>query len=347
MEAEINEFYLTNLQDLNSKLNYVLGNQQKGIKAFDTIIPELERLRLKAVEKIRDFFLKKIESFKAPNTNIALVQQNVLLKYKNLFWFLMEQYTPIGLEIHQSYIGVVSTYFLSSFERYYKAISLLQSPNAEKTDLIGTEEGRRTGLFGTKKDTKNVFSLGDRAVVLQRDDGIIVPEHHVGSKKQFEVIFKSLLRLLLDNSCSEYVFTCDFFNDTSNPSPHDSLNAFFSQTFEPTSKFIEQTVRQYVDNSFDALTILLCIRINSQNLRIMQKRRLPHLENFMNLLNIILWPRFQTIMGMHIDSFKKADIKRLSSREPVGHYVAKRYADIASAILALNQGYDDALLNNR
>lgn len=249
-EGEVNEFFLQHLQELNSKIAYVVANEDKNIKAFKNIGPELERLRLKvicvnkAIEKIRDFLLKKIESLKAPNTNIALIQQNVFLKYKELFWFLMERYTPIGLEIHANYIAIVSTYFQSSFEKYLRELQKLQTGTAEKTDLIGLDEGARRGLFGARtalKNAINVFALGNRVLVLTTRDGIIVP-HHAEEQNQkfaFEAIFKSLTRLLLDNACSEYVFTCEFFVDKNGSTNHDSHATFFGEVFDPTLKFIE------------------------------------------------------------------------------------------------------------
>ncbi|KAJ3302058.1 Vacuolar protein sorting-associated protein 52 [Kappamyces sp. JEL0829] len=351
-EAEINEFFIGNLHELDAKLKYIIKHQDKGVKAFHNVVPELERLRLKAVDRIREFFLKKIDSFRAQNTNIPLIQQNVFLKYRELFWFLMDHYTPVGVEVHQTYIGYVSTYFLQAFERYHKALSQLQSTGVDKNDLIGIDEAAKRGLFGAKslKDSSNIYGLADRLDVLTtKEAGIIVPDHarEGGKKFPYEALFKSLTRLLIDNASSEFVFTCEFFSDPQNPTSQDSLNSFFSQVFEPTLKFVENTIRAYIDSTYDAIGLLFCIRVNTQNIRIMQKRRLPHLENFLNLLNILLWPRFQSIMGFHIDSLKKADPKKLvTSREPAVHYIVRRYAEFAASIITLNQSYDDALLLN-
>ncbi|KAJ3347364.1 hypothetical protein HDU91_006794, partial [Kappamyces sp. JEL0680] len=351
-KAEINEFFIGNLHELDAKLKYIIKHQDKGVKAFHNVVPELERLRLKAVDRIREFFLKKIDSFRAQNTNIPLIQQNVFLKYRELFWFLMDHYTPVGVEVHQTYIGYVSTYFLQAFERYHKALSQLQSTGVDKNDLIGIDEAAKRGLFGAKplKDSSNIYGLADRLDVLTtKEAGIIVPDHarEGGKKFPYEALFKSLTRLLIDNASSEFVFTCEFFSDPQNPTSQDSLNSFFSQVFEPTLKFVENTIRAYIDSTYDAIGLLFCIRVNTQNIRIMQKRRLPHLENFLNLLNILLWPRFQSIMGFHIDSLKKADPKKLvTSREPAVHYIVRRYAEFAASIITLNQSYDDALLLN-
>jgi hypothetical protein len=54
----------------------------------------------------------------------------------------------------------------------------------------------------------------------------------------------------------------------------------------------------------------------------MQKRRTPQLDNFLNLINILLWPRFQTVLGFNIDSLKNADARKLMvTKDPSAHFV--------------------------
>jgi hypothetical protein len=77
----------------------------------------------------------------------------------------------------------------------------------------------------------------------------------------------------------------------------------------------------------------------------MQKRCLPCLDNFLNLTNLMLWPRFQAIIDLHVDSLRKAALSKLMpTKEPNPHYVTRRYAEFAVSVLTLNQGYDDTLL---
>jgi hypothetical protein len=100
----------------------------------------------------------------------------------------------------------------------------------------------------------------------------------------------------------------------------------------------------HVDTWFDAIGVLICIRLNQQHIRILQKRLLPHLDNFLNLVNMLLWPKFQAIMGMHIDSLKKADPKKLITKDPTVHFIVRRYVEFSCSILVLNQGFEDGLL---
>ncbi|KAJ3078102.1 Vacuolar protein sorting-associated protein 52, partial [Quaeritorhiza haematococci] len=91
-EGEVNDFFLQHLSDLNKKMTWVKNQTQQGkhIRALKDVGPELERLRLKAAEKTRDFLLKKLSTLSTPSTNISIIQQNILLKYKELYWFLVE-----------------------------------------------------------------------------------------------------------------------------------------------------------------------------------------------------------------------------------------------------------------
>lgn len=81
-----------------------------------------------------------------------------------------------------------------------------------------------------------------------------------------------------------------------------------------------------------------------------------------------LWPRFQHVMSLHIESLKrmttnKSAINAVKDIHP--HYVSsiwtaaffvllieacqvtRRYAEFATSLLVLNEGYDDAILINR
>ncbi|KAJ3025912.1 UNVERIFIED_CONTAM: hypothetical protein HDU68_006497 [Siphonaria sp. JEL0065] len=360
-EGEVNEFFLQHLLDLNKKMTFVKSQKGAHVRALKDVGPELERLRLKSSEKIREFLLKRIESEAAG-------------------------------EVRAVYITTVQQYYLASFEKYIKSLSTVQTVIADKGDLIGSAEAQGSGgsgvgtaasrftlgLFSAKnqlKDRANVYSLGERVQVLTTEDaGIILP--HIAEEQRlkfpYEVIFKSVNRLLMDNASSEYIFTTEFFSSpwrkhknstpigANVPSPSSSgsqlppppaatsgmdPNLVFAEIMEPTLKFIQSALRQYIDNSYDAVGVLLCIRLNTFHLRMMQKRRIPCLENFMNLLNILLWPRFQAIMVLHIESLWKVG-KIVLNKDCHPHFITRRYAEFAASVLALNDGFDDALLLN-
>jgi hypothetical protein len=100
-----------------------------------------------------------------------------------------------------------------------------------------------------------------------------------------------------------------------------------------------------VEQSYDAVGILLCIRINTQLMMELQRRRVPTMDNYLNATNMLFWPRYQHIMDMHVDSIKKMAASKsvLSAVKDIHpHYVTRRYAEFSTSVLTLNDGYDDS-----
>lgn len=125
-------------------MNYVknIKNQNDTLSIKD-VGSEMEKLRMKASEKICDFFYKKVEGLKTPNTNIAITQKSVLLKYKELYYFLLERYVDVAIEVKMNYVSVVGQFYLSSFDRYIKILQKFQTSISDKNDLLGGEENSK------------------------------------------------------------------------------------------------------------------------------------------------------------------------------------------------------------
>ncbi|KAM1552496.1 hypothetical protein ACFXTH_044630 [Malus domestica] len=83
VEGEVNDEYMRTLEILSKKLKFVeVDLMVKTSKALKDVQPELEKLRQKAVSKVFDFVVQKLYALRKPKTNIQILQQNVLLKYK-------------------------------------------------------------------------------------------------------------------------------------------------------------------------------------------------------------------------------------------------------------------------
>jgi hypothetical protein len=79
----VNEEYMKTLEILSKKLKFVEADQAvKSSKALKDVEPELEKLRQKAISKVYDFIVQKLIALRKPKTNIQILQQSVLLKYK-------------------------------------------------------------------------------------------------------------------------------------------------------------------------------------------------------------------------------------------------------------------------
>ncbi|CAG8500174.1 4506_t:CDS:10, partial [Ambispora leptoticha] len=351
-EGEVDETWLAYLNELNRKMIYVTKNQDKEFVAFKDVGPELEKLRLKAVEKIRDFLLKKIKSLRIPNTNVQILQQSVFLKYKELHQFVMEQYPEVAIEIRQTYVNTMKWYFYNHFERYNRGLQSLQSPIGDKLDLMGYDENvKKGGLFGTTRialqDKTSIFALGDRIDTLRSQDAGVILVHVAENKNlryPVEALFRSFNLTFIDNASSEYLFLLEFFAKDDKPAV-DMVRDLFAEIFDSTIKLGLATAKENVEHSYDVVGILLCIRLNTQFALELQRRRVPALESYTNQINMLLWPRLKTIMDRHIESVKKAKNK-LVARDVHPHYISRRYAEFAASILILNDEYNDPPLKD-
>ncbi|KAF9109077.1 Vacuolar protein sorting-associated protein 52 [Mortierella sp. AM989] len=346
-DGEVDETWLATLAELNSKMYHAKARQGRHIRALKEVGPELERLRIKTVEKIREFLLAKIKSFRIPNTNVQIMQHSVLLKYKELNQFVMERHSEVATEIRQSYANTLRWYFSNQFETYAAGLEKLQSPVGDKYDMLCADESTRKGLFGTTKALQqktNVFAVGSRIDTLKNQDaGLILI--HVANEKHlkypYEALFRSFNLALIDNASSEYLFLLEYFSKRSQPDI-EGIRAVFSHIFEPTLKLGLTNVKEYADSSYDAIGILLCLRINYQLAKELNRRKISALDKYGDAIHMALWPRFQVVVDMHIESVRKARTK-IKPKNVHPHWIARRYGEFASSLLQLSDEKTDVM----
>lgn len=63
------------------------------------LLPELEKLKNRAISKIRDHFIQQFQAMRKPKTNVQMVQQNSLVRYSQLLLFLQQESTATFDEI--------------------------------------------------------------------------------------------------------------------------------------------------------------------------------------------------------------------------------------------------------
>ncbi|XP_020570875.1 vacuolar protein sorting-associated protein 52 A-like [Phalaenopsis equestris] len=261
VEGEVNDEYLRNLEILSKKLRLVEEDSMiKGSKALKDVQPELERLRQKAVLKVFEFMVQRLNALRKPKTNIQILQQNVLLKYKYVIVFLKERDKDIHTEVRAAYIDTMNKVLSAHFRVYIQAMEKMQLEIASSTDLIGVDT-KSTGIFlrarETIKNRSSVFSLGGRINILKEIDQPALIPHIAEANSQkypYEVLFRSLHKLLIDTATSEYLFCDDFFGEDS----------IFYEIFAGPFAVIDEHFNAVLPNCFDAIGVMLMIRIVHQ-----------------------------------------------------------------------------------
>ncbi|XP_076919654.1 vacuolar protein sorting-associated protein 52 A-like isoform X1 [Bidens hawaiensis] len=342
VDGEVNDEYLRTLEILSKKLKFVeVDPMVKTSNALKDVQPELERLRQKAISKVFEFMIQKLYALRKPKTNIQILQQSILLKYKYAISFLKEHGKEIYNEVRAAYTDTMNKVLSAHFRAYIQALEKLQLDIAGPTDLIGVDT-RSTSLFlrGREplKNRSAIFALGDRINILKEiDEPSLIPHIAEASSKKYpyEVLFRSLHKLLMDTATSEYVFCGDFFGE----------ETVFYEIFSGPFAVMDEHFGTVLPNSFDAIGIMLMIRITHQHQLIMSRRRIPCLDSYLDKVNISLWPRFKMVFDMHINSLRNANVKSLWEDDVHPHYVMRRYAEFTASLIQLNVDYGDGQLD--
>ncbi|KAE8022213.1 hypothetical protein FH972_008036 [Carpinus fangiana] len=341
VDGEVNDEYMRTLEILSKKLKFVdVDPMVKASKALKDVQPELEKLRQKAVSKLFDFIVQKLYALRKPKTNIQILQQNVLLKYKYVVSFLKEHGNEVYTEVRGAYMDTMNKVLSAHFRAYILALEKLQLDIATSSDLIGVET-RSSGLFlrGREplKNRSAVFALGERIKILKEiDEPALIP--HIAeassSKYPYEVLFRSLHKLLMDTATSEYNFCDDFFAEES----------IFYEIFAGPFAVIDEHFNSILPNCYDAIGLMLMIGIIRQHQLIMSRRRIPCLDLYLDKVNISLWPRFKMVFDMHLNSLRNANVRTLWEDDVHPHYVMRRYAEFTASLIRLNVEYGDGQL---
>jgi hypothetical protein len=342
LEGQVTErSFLEYLHELNHKINFLYEKSPQEIKCFNEIHDTLYKLKIKSIGKIRDFILTKIYQFRKPMANYQ-VTQDLLLRTRFFYEFLTMHDRSVARECRDEYINTMSKVYFSYFKEYSAKLGKLQLSGddlPDKDDLLGSEDKPKTSLFSSKPSLRNrstVFTLGTRFSLIETDieSSIIIPHASVKSETKYslESIFRSEQFALLDNSCNECLFVCDFFL-SKDKQAHELFVAILGKTLNFFVKQVETTM----NSSYDALAIFLCIYI-IQRYELLAKQRncLPILSYYENTTEL-LWHRFEHIMQMHVKSVANIDTHKLTNLDVRPHYITRRYAEFSSCLISINE----------
>ncbi|KAJ8448023.1 hypothetical protein Cgig2_028899 [Carnegiea gigantea] len=234
-------------------------------------------------------------------------------------------------EVRAAYIDTMNKVLTAHFRSYIQALEKLQLDMASSSDLIGIE-ARSTGLFSTRrerlKNRSSVFAVGDRINILKDiDQPALIPHIAEASSEKYpyEVLFRSLHKLLMDTASSEF-------------------ESLFYEIFAGPFAVIDEHFNTILSNSFDAIGLMLMIRLTHQHQLTMSRRRIPCLDPYLDKVNITLWPHFKMVFDMHLGSLRSANVNTLWEDDVHPHYIMRRYAEFTALLILLNMEYGDGQL---
>ncbi|KAG6459324.1 vacuolar protein sorting-associated protein 52 homolog [Manduca sexta] len=337
--------FMVQLAILNQKLNFVKEQDFKETKACHDVKDVLEKLKIKAVSKIRTYILEQIYKFRKPMANYQ-IPQNAMLKYKFFFEFVLANERNVAQEICNEYIDTLSKVYYSYFKSYASRLDKLKYEEAPtKEDLMGIEDGSKGGFFqkSNLKNKSTIFTIGNRGDVLaqQLEAPIIVPHVQQKIKYSYEALFRSLQYALVDNGCREYLFTTEFFHVKGT-----HAQELFDRILGKTLSLLVKNVETYVVECYDCLALFLCIQLINRYKWMCHKRAVGALDSYWDSLYSTLWPRLEYVLKLNIQSVRECDPAKLSNKELGPHYITRRYAEFSAAMLSLSEQFPLEELSN-
>ncbi|EXJ82647.1 hypothetical protein A1O3_06460 [Capronia epimyces CBS 606.96] len=308
-EGPIDEHFLKALHEVEARSAMIEAKEEKSenLKALQDLQPLLENLKAKAIERIRDYIVAQIKALRSPNINAQVIQQQTLLRYKDLYTFLARSHAVLAEEIGQAYVNTMRWYYSSHFGRYHHALEKLHLHVFNQHDLLGSDSasGRRN-LGGSRSapPQHDAFSLGRREDILKTKNDAALPAYLVEDSKSahyLEVPFRNFNRALIDNVCGEYSVVTGLFST----STYHQISRRVTDIFDPTFAIGHNLTKQLVETTNDCLGLLLCVRLNQHFAFELQRRKVPVADSYINFTSILLWPRFQKVMDLHCESLKK------------------------------------------
>ncbi|KAM6482309.1 Sac2 family-domain-containing protein [Trichoderma sp. SZMC 28011] len=347
--GHIDELWAKTLNEVDKRASAIkkLSGAQQG-KASEELGPILEKLILKAVERIRDFLVAQIKALRSPHINAQIIQQQNFLKFKDLYTFLHKHHAALAEEISQAYMNTMRWYYLNQFTRYERALAKLKLHILDKNDVLGQEDAtRKTAVLSSSRvagPPHDAFNLGRRIDMLRTKSTSAISSYLAEedqSTHYLEVPFRNFNLALIDNATAEYTFLAAFFAPALS---YSQISKNFNYIFDPTFEVGRVLSKTLVSESFDALGLLLCIRLNQHFAFDLQRRKVPAVDGYINGTNMLLWPRLQVIMDRHCESVRlltnaapaklaKADQMKMSAAP---HMVTQRFGQLLHGFLALS-----------
>ncbi|XP_052134825.1 vacuolar protein sorting-associated protein 52 A-like isoform X4 [Oryza glaberrima] len=336
---------LRSLQERSLDISVRLKNRKlvetKLAKFVEEIVAPPSLVTVIIDGEVSDYLTELFFSMRKPGTNIQILQQNMVQKYRYLILFLREHGSKVYTDVRATYADTMNKVLSAHFQVYIEALEKLKLDIGVSSDLTGYDTNIIDLISRGREHLRNhrfMFSLGERASILKEIDrpGLVPHISEVNPVKYpYEVIFRSIQKLLMDTASSEYLFIKAFFGEES----------LFYQVFQGPFKVINGHLDHTLRNYHDAVCLMLMICITRKHQLVMLNRRLPCLDAYLDKVLIYLWPRFKTVFDMYLQSLYRCDTKLLWVDGSHPHHIVRCYVEFTASLIQLNAECGDGQLD--
>jgi hypothetical protein len=150
VEGPIDENWVKALNEIESRAASIeaKGSSPSSTQSIEDVRPLLSDIKKKAVERIRDYLVSQIRALRSPNINAQIIQQQRLVKFKDLYSYASRAHPTLAGEITQAYINTMRWYYLSHFTRYLRALEKIKVYPSDRNEVLGGDHSaQKSGRF--------------------------------------------------------------------------------------------------------------------------------------------------------------------------------------------------------
>lgn len=316
---------------------------------------EFQKIKFKAVLRIREYISSKLSQLKQPKTSLKHIQKTSLIKSSPVIRFLRDLDSGVFyMEIASYYFATVSKFYLNFFRTYVQGLSKYSlEPVATKADLLGLVEGMSLDTPVPQLDIVNRLKLGSstptsggaksglfsfpgiRERVIKEDVDVdpLSLQSESSSKQYPEALLRSYQKLLAETVTCEYEFLHYFFDLSDSPG---DIQRFCDSVFYKSLVWLVEHIGASVRDSYDSLGLMLSIRIvEFFEDQMSNRKKIPCLDSYFETVLALLRGRLKFTLEQHVESLKRIDVKKVTLVVSQPLTVTKRFADFISAILSV------------
>lgn len=254
-----------------------------------------------------------------------------------LLAFLEKRATPAALEVRGAYIDAASKALHSLIKAYNEQLGRHGLLLANKHDLVAIEESAVRSSVTSKVSLAkrgDAFSIGDRESVLKDLDAPALRASEARADKAklpSEALFRSSLKRFRDACACEHHVALALFGSS------DADGVFSAVVHKAGASTIEH-LEHRTKEGHDVVGLALAARLlDLARAKDVCAARLP-LDAFYDNCDKVVWPRLEAAINANIDSVKKANPDKLGVLGVSPHYVTRRFAELAAALITLFPG---------
>ena len=325
-------------------------------------LPNLEKLRAKAVARLREHLVRAIGELARPKQNMQKQQEYALMKSSPGMAFLTDHAPDVAREVRAVYIDTVGRAVADIFKRYSEELAraLLPAPASGETVVDVRGGSGASAAAATGAAAVDAFSVAGRLGVLDAAGDPAPPGHVVTaehSRLPYEALYRSLQRHLVDVAAAEDSFDRRFFGDRFG-------SDVFTNVIGRPIAVLFAGLEAHIAGSPDAPGIMILVALVAAHRRLLVDRAggtsapgAHCLDSYFDRAVLLLWPRFKAILDANIGALRSAAkteaggsgstsalARRLGS--PVdglgAHAVTKRFAEFHASLLVLHRRLADA-----